>query len=174
MFVQPLLLALKCIPCAKYEKNPLIMPVSLLFFKTLDLVWSRFCPKTTPNFFSFFFFFYAGFQWNMLGNSININNFNCNPIVLKIFLLKSLKIAIFGVSMGHTQKKQRFFLQKWQKQKADHKLSKTFFYQNIICLDWVRPWYTWLTLKLFSGYQWIEWYKTFFTIKGDGIKVGIG
>ena len=32
-FVQPLLLASKCISHAKYEKNLLIMPVSLLFFK---------------------------------------------------------------------------------------------------------------------------------------------
>ena len=37
-----------------------------------------------------------------------------------------------------------------------------------------RPWNTWLTLKLFSGYQWKGSYKTFFTNKGDGIKVGIG
>ena len=35
--------------------------------------------------FVFLLFFFAGFQWNMLGDSINSNNFNCNPVVLKIF-----------------------------------------------------------------------------------------
>ena len=40
--------------------------------------------------------FFAGFQRNMLENSININNFNWNPIVLKKkTLLKPLKITIF-------------------------------------------------------------------------------
>ena len=49
----------------------------------------------------------------MLGDSININNFNCNPIVLKKKIVKPLKIAILGanlhkkgVSMGHAQNKK--------------------------------------------------------------------
>ena len=29
------------------------------------------------------FDFFSGFWWNMLGNAININNFNWNPVVLK-------------------------------------------------------------------------------------------
>ena len=94
------------------------MPVSLLFFTTLDLIWPKFCPKTTP-----ILGILAGFQWNVLGDSININNFNCNPVILKIFLLKPLKIAIFGDnlrkkkgSLWATPKPNRIFLYKWQKQ----------------------------------------------------------
>ena len=136
MFVQPLLLALKCIPRAKYEKNLLIMPISLLFFTTLDLIWLKCFPKTTP-----ILIFFAGFQWNMLGDSININNFNCTPIILKNFW--PLKITIFGpnlckkgVSMDHTQNKQTFFLTEMTK--ADHKLSKTFYFIKIsYFFDWV-------------------------------------
>ena len=44
--------------------------------------------KTTPT-----SIFLPGFQWNILGDSIN-NNFNWNPVVLKK-LLKPLKITIF-------------------------------------------------------------------------------
>ena len=36
--------------------------------------------KTTPN-----LIFLAGFQGSMLGNLINIKNFNWNPVVLKKF-----------------------------------------------------------------------------------------
>ena len=50
------------------------------FFTTLDLIWSKFFLKTTPTLISF-----ARFQWNMLGNSIDIKNFNWNPVVLKFF-----------------------------------------------------------------------------------------
>ena len=37
-----------------------------------------FAPKTTPT-----LLFFADFQWNMLGHSININNLCRNPLVLK-------------------------------------------------------------------------------------------
>ena len=50
----------------------------------------------------------------MFGNSININNFNGNPVVFK--LVKPLKIAILGpnlykkgVTMGQAQNKKQFF-----------------------------------------------------------------
>ena len=46
------------------------------YFTTLHL--AKFCPKTTP-----ILIFFAGFQWNMLEDSISINNFNWNPVVLK-------------------------------------------------------------------------------------------
>ena len=53
----------------------------------------------------------------MLGDSINFNKFNRNPIVLKKKLVKPLKITIFGpnlhkkgVIMGHTENKKQFFL----------------------------------------------------------------
>ena len=60
-------------PC-KIWKKPIDIPVSLLFSK----YWAKFCPKTTPT-----LIFIAGFQWNMSGDSININNFNWNPVVKK-------------------------------------------------------------------------------------------
>ena len=70
----------------------------------------------------------------MLGDSVNINNFNCNPVVLK-------KIA-------KTSKNYNFlaqFVQKWANgprpkteniffsviKKTDHKLSKTFYFIKI-------------------------------------------
>ena len=61
------------------------------------------------------FDFFAGFQWSMLGNSINIKNFNWNPVVLKNLLRKPLKITIFlpdlckNVPMGHIQNKKTIF-----------------------------------------------------------------
>ena len=129
MFVQPLLLALKCTPCAKYEKNLLIMPISLLFFTTLDLIWPKFCPKTTPILFFLLLLL-------LLGDLININNFNYNPVILKIFLLKPLKIAIFGPNLcikrgqyrPHSKQTETFFA---EMTKAYHKLSKTFYFIKI-------------------------------------------
>ena len=56
------------IPHVKYEKNLCIDNArSLTFFTTLDLIWPKFYPKTTPTMFLF-----AGFQWNMWADSINI------------------------------------------------------------------------------------------------------
>ena len=60
------------------------------FFTTLDLTWPKFCPTTRPT-----LIFFCGFQWNLLEDSININNFNWNTIVLKKKLIKSLKITNF-------------------------------------------------------------------------------
>ena len=76
---------------------------------------------------------FAGFQLNMLGDSIIIDNFNCNPIVLKkIGKTSKVKIAIFGpnqhkkgVSMDHAQNKNNVFC---RNNKADHNLSKTFYF----------------------------------------------
>ena len=48
------------------------------FFTTLDLIWPKLCPKSTPTLTSF-----AGFQWKMLEDSININKFNWNLVDLK-------------------------------------------------------------------------------------------
>ena len=56
------------------------MPVSLLFFHNIGPNLAQILPQDHTQ-----FDFFAGFQWNMLGDSININNFNCNPVVLKIF-----------------------------------------------------------------------------------------
>ena len=46
------------------------------FFIKLDLIWPRFCLKSQH-------FLSVDFQWNLLEDSININNFCCNPVFLK-------------------------------------------------------------------------------------------
>ena len=54
------------------------------FFTTLDLILPKFCAKTTPT-----LVFFAGFQWNMLEDSINVNNCNWNSVVLKKYATTS-------------------------------------------------------------------------------------
>ena len=104
MFAQLVLYALKDIPHVKYGKDLLIMPVSLFFFTTLYLIWPKFCPKTTPT-----LNFFAGLQWKILGDSININNFDWN---LNSFFAQTC------AKMGSpwTMSKTKNFLQKWQNQ----------------------------------------------------------
>ena len=56
------------------------MALSLFFYNTgskLPQIW----PKDHTHF--LFFFFFADFQWNMLGDSININCLCCNTVILK-------------------------------------------------------------------------------------------
>ena len=74
------------------------------FFATLDIIWPKFCPKTTSN-----LIFFAGFQWSMLGNRINIKKFNWNPLVLKKIF--SLTCAKLGPSWA-TSKTRNFFFHK--------------------------------------------------------------
>ena len=74
----PLLVAFKCIPHAKYEKKPLLKCHFLCFFTTLYLIWPKFAPKRQHP-----LSFFVDFQWNMLWDSININNLCCNPVLLK-------------------------------------------------------------------------------------------
>ena len=81
MFLQPQLFALKDIPHVKYEKKLNDNACFFTIFTTLGIILPRFYPKTT----STLIFFLAGFQWNILRDSIGINNFNWNPVVLKIF-----------------------------------------------------------------------------------------
>ena len=82
-----------------------------------DLIWPKFCPRTSPT-----LIFFAGFQWNMLGDLININNFNWNPIVLKNVAKTSKKLHFFGSTCVRKwgpcrpHPKQIIFLQKWQNQ----------------------------------------------------------
>ena len=56
----------------------------LSFFTILDQILPKFCPKC----YTHTSLFLADFQWNMLGDSININNLCCNPVVLKKKLVK--------------------------------------------------------------------------------------
>ena len=66
-------------PC-KIWKNPIDNTRFFTFFTILgQQIWPKFYPKTTHT----LIFFFAGFQWNILGDSINTNDFNWNPLVLK-------------------------------------------------------------------------------------------
>ena len=66
----------------------------------------------------------------MLGDSVNINNFNCNPVVLKKFG-KTSKITIFGPTRGHYgSRPKQFFFFFTEITKPDHR--NVLFYQNII------------------------------------------
>ena len=76
MFVQPMLSALKNILNVKIFP---IMPISLLFSK-IEPDLAQILPQDHTH-----FEFFASFQWSMLGDSISINNFNWNPVVLKKF-----------------------------------------------------------------------------------------
>ena len=58
------------------------------FFATLGLIWPKFCPKTTTT-----LIFLACFQWNMLGDSININNFKGTQTLMQIW--KSPYMIVF-------------------------------------------------------------------------------
>ena len=70
----------------------------------------------------------------MLGDSININNYNWNPVVLKK-IAKTLKITIFsptcakmGSPWATTKRKNNFFA---EITKPDHKLSNTLYFIKI-------------------------------------------
>ena len=65
MFVQPLIFPLKDISLVKYEKKPI--GNVCYFFTTLAQMF----PQEQP-----YFDFFAGFHWNILEDSININKFN--------------------------------------------------------------------------------------------------
>ena len=69
--------AFKCIPHANNEKKPI--GNASFFGGFFSQHWTYFHPifaKTVGHIF-------ADFQWNMLGDSININDLCCNPLVLK-------------------------------------------------------------------------------------------
>ena len=67
--------------CKKWQK-PIYNANFFIFFYNIGPNLAQIFPKDHTHFNLFLF---AGFQWNMLGDSININNFNCNPVILKIF-----------------------------------------------------------------------------------------
>ena len=106
------------------------------FFTTLDIIWSKFCPKTTPD-----LIFFAGFQWIMLG--------------IQLILKTLIEIQWFWKYFAKTSKNYYFLaqiVQKWgphgprPKQKTiffseitkpDPKLSKTFYFNKMSCFGWV-------------------------------------
>ena len=148
MFVQLQLYALKSIPHAKYGKNLLVMPVFLKFFYNIRHYLAHILPRDHTH-------CYVGFQWFMLVDSINVNNFNCNPIILKNILVKPLTITIFGhnlrkkgVTIGHAQNEKQFFT---EKNKPGHKLSKKNYFIKIsyvLAQLWMFSYFVWFFLLL--------------------------
>ena len=59
-------------------KKTIEIPVSLFFLQHWTYFGPNFAPKTTPTLLHL-----ADFQWNILGDTININKLCCNPAVLK-------------------------------------------------------------------------------------------
>ena len=88
-----------------------------LFFQIWTYFGPDFVPKTIPT-----LLFLADFQWSMLGDSININNLCCIPVVLKKKLVKHLKNCFLGHKKGvngtHPTWKTIFLA---EITKADHK-----------------------------------------------------
>ena len=87
--------------------------------------------------------FIVGFQWSMLGDSIDINNVCCNSVVLKKKIGETLKNCFFQpnlhykeVNMGHTQNEKQFYFGRNNKSRS-LALGDFLFYQNIICFGWV-------------------------------------
>ena len=68
----------KYCPC-KIWKKPIDNTSFFYFFHNTGLNLGKILPQDHTH-----FVFFAGFQWNKLGDSININNFNCNPEVMKV------------------------------------------------------------------------------------------
>ena len=96
-------------------------------------------PKTTL---TFLFFFFADFQWIMLGDSINMNNLCCNPAVLKKKLVKRLKNCSFwpnlherGPYRSRPKWKTNFFF-RYNKIRSSG-FRNFLSYQSIICFGWV-------------------------------------
>ena len=85
MVLQPLLLALKGNSQVKYEKNLMILPVSSLFFNIEHNLAQILSQDHTQ------IAFFAGFQWSMLGNSINIKN---EPKYLQVQLIEKNPVKI--------------------------------------------------------------------------------
>ena len=84
-------------------------------------------------------FLLADFQWNMSGDSININNLCCNPAVLK--KKKLLKIAFLGpisTKKGHYGPHPKWKIIFFGKNNNSRSVApRNLFYQNIICFGWV-------------------------------------
>ena len=135
MYVQPLLLALKCNLHAKYEK-----PIDNVRFCNFLKHWTYFVPNFVPIPYPLSFFF-AGFQWNILGYSISINNFTCNPVEFWQKIGKASKNCHFWAQLvqkrdhyGWVMTKTKNFFFRNNKQRSFRNFLS---YQNIICFDWV-------------------------------------
>ena len=94
-----------------------------VFFTTLD-------PKDYT-----YFTFLADFQWNMLGDTIHINNLCCNPVILKKNWQNLSKIVFwtqFAQKRDHhgpRPKWKKLFLEEITKR--DDQLSESFYFIKI-------------------------------------------
>ena len=77
IYVTTTLLLVNVYPMQNMKKL-IEIPVSLFFSQHWTYFGPNFAPKATPT-----LLFLADFQWNMLGDTININNLCGNPAVLK-------------------------------------------------------------------------------------------
>ena len=117
-------------PCKIWKKS-IDNAYSFAFFHNIGPNFAQILPQDHTH-----FDFLAGFQWNMLLDSININNVNWNPEVLKK-IAKTSKLPFFVLTcakMGFpwaTPKTKTIFL---AEVKPDHKLSKTFYFSKISCV----------------------------------------
>ena len=73
----------------------------------------------------------------MLGDSINMNNFCCNPVVLKKKIGKTSKKLLFWaqftqkeVIIGHILNEKQFFFSDITK--SDHQVSETFYLIKVL------------------------------------------
>ena len=93
MLAEPQPCALQSIPHAKYGKKPID---NASFFNFLHKLWPNLAQILAQDHTHLTFF--TGLQWNMLEEWININNFNCNPVVLKK-IDKTSKNYYFGANL---------------------------------------------------------------------------
>ena len=104
---------------------------------------------------TFCFYMYSSFkisfyfQWNMLRDSIHINSFCCNSVVLKNYG-KTSNNCFFGpnlhsikVRMGYAQNEKQVFFGRNNKSRSSA-FKNFLLYQNIICFGWA------MNLFLFS------------------------
>ena len=107
----------------KISKKPIKIPVSL-FFHYIRINLAQILPQTLHP----LYFFLADFTWNMLQDSININNLWCNPAVLKKIVFGAQFAQKSGL-YGPCPKWKTIFLAKITK--ANHQLSETFYFIKI-------------------------------------------
>ena len=88
-------------PC-KIWKNPIDNTHFFTFFHNIGSNLAQILPQDLTH-----FDFFAGFQWNMLRDSININNFNWNLVLLKKLWPKLHKN---GASWAMPKRKKQLFL----------------------------------------------------------------
>ena len=98
------------------KKTSLKCQFLCFFFTTLNLIWPKFCPKTTIT-----LLFLADFQWIMIRDSMNINNLLQSSSSEKK-LVRPLK------KLASPKMKNIFFAEITE---ADHQLSETFHFVKI-------------------------------------------